>query len=76
MRDKPGALFDLLSPFNEAGINMTKIESRPDKKKMWEYNFFIDFIGHRDNTIVRNAVEKMKENLIFLKILGSYPAEK
>lgn len=76
VRDKPGALFDLLSPFNEAGINMTKIESRPDKKKMWEYNFFIDFIGHRDNTIVRNAVEKMKENLIFLKILGSYPAEK
>ncbi len=76
VRDKPGALFDLLGPFNRAGINMTKIESRPDKKKMWEYNFFIDFIGHRDSTIVRSAVEKMKEDLIFLKVLGSYPAEK
>ncbi|HSV97048.1 MAG TPA: prephenate dehydratase [Spirochaetota bacterium] len=76
VRDKPGALYDLLRPFNETGINMTKIESRPDKKKMWEYNFFIDFIGHRDSTITRSAVEKMKEDLIFLKILGSYPAEK
>lgn len=76
VRDKPGALYDLLGPFNRAGINMTKIESRPDKKKMWEYNFFIDFIGHRENTIVKSAVEKMKEDLIFLKVLGSYPAEK
>lgn len=76
VRDKPGALYDLLGPFDQAGINMTKIESRPDKKKMWEYNFFIDFIGHRENTIVKSAVEKMKEDLIFLKVLGSYPAEK
>ncbi|HON77373.1 MAG TPA: prephenate dehydratase [Spirochaetota bacterium] len=73
VKDKPGALYDMLKPFHEAGINMSKIESRPDKKKMWEYNFFIDFGGHKDDTVVRDALERMKENTIFLKILGSYP---
>jgi chorismate mutase / prephenate dehydratase len=75
VKDKSGALYTLLQPFNEQGINMTKIESRPDKKKMWAYNFFIDFIGHKDSKVVQNALEKMKEELVFLKILGSYPAE-
>ncbi len=75
VKDKPGALYNLLRPLSDAGINMTKIESRPDKKKMWEYNFFIDFIGHRDSTVVKNVMGRMKEELIFLKILGSYPAE-
>ncbi len=73
VKDRPGALYEMLKPFHEAGINMTKIESRPDKKKMWAYNFFIDFIGHREDAVVRNALEKMKESTIFLKILGSYP---
>ncbi len=73
VKDRPGALYEMLKPFHEAGINMTKIESRPDKKKMWAYNFFIDFIGHREDAVVRNALERMKESTIFLKILGSYP---
>lgn len=73
VKDKPGALYDMLKPFHEAGINMSKIESRPDKKKMWEYNFFIDFGGHKDDTVVKEALERMRENTIFLKILGSYP---
>ena len=76
VKDKPGALLELLQPFAEEGINMTKIESRPDKKKMWEYNFFIDFLGHKDDAIVRKALEKMKREAIFLKILGSYPVGK
>jgi len=76
IKDKPAALSRLLEPFNGAGINMTKIESRPDKKKMWEYNFFIDFLGHRDDEIVIEALEKMKEETIFLKVLGSYPVGK
>jgi prephenate dehydratase len=63
------------SPADRGGINMTRIESRPDKKKMWEYNFFIDFIGHTDSTVVKIVIERMKEELIFLKVLGSYPAE-
>lgn len=73
VKDRPGALYEMLKPFHEAGINMTKIESRPDKKKMWAYNFFIDFIGHREDAVVRNALEKMRGSTIFLKILGSYP---
>lgn len=73
VKDRPGALLDLLKPFSEAGINMTKIESRPDKKKMWEYNFFIDILGHAEDDTVRKALEKIKNETIFLKILGSYP---
>lgn len=74
VKDKPGALLELLSPIRDAGINMTKIESRPDKKKMWAYNFFIDFLGHRDDEVIRSTLAKIKEETIFLKILGSYPA--
>jgi chorismate mutase/prephenate dehydratase len=73
VKDRPGALLDMLRPFADVGINMTKIESRPDKKKMWEYNFFIDFIGHQDEAIVKKALGKIKNDAIFLKILGSYP---
>ncbi|MCX7678855.1 MAG: prephenate dehydratase [Spirochaetes bacterium] len=73
VKDRPGALYEMLKPFHDAGINMTKIESRPDKKKMWAYNFFIDFIGHREDEVVKTALEKMQECTIFLKVLGSYP---
>jgi len=76
VKDKPAALVKLLQPFADAGINMTKIESRPDKKKMWEYNFFIDFIGHRDEGKIQQALERMREETVFLKILGSYPVGK
>ncbi|HOW83147.1 MAG TPA: prephenate dehydratase [Spirochaetota bacterium] len=73
IKDRPGALFDVLSHFKNTGINMTKIESRPDKKKMWEYNFFIDFMGHREDTKVGEVLVKIKSDAIFLKVLGSYP---
>ncbi|MCU0846789.1 MAG: prephenate dehydratase [Spirochaetes bacterium] len=73
VKDSPGALLGLLTPFSSAGINMTRIESRPDKKKMWAYNFFIDFIGHKDDRVVVGALEEMKNETLFLKILGSYP---
>ncbi len=74
VQDRPGALLALLAPFSDAGINMMRIESRPDKKKMWEYIFFIDFGGHRDDSLVRDALGKMRRETVFLKILGSYPA--
>jgi len=74
VKDRPGALLTMLKPFSDAGINMIKIESRPDKKKMWAYNFFIDFLGHRDDEIVRTTLAAIKNETIFLKILGSYPA--
>ncbi|OHD63432.1 MAG: hypothetical protein A2176_01955 [Spirochaetes bacterium RBG_13_51_14] len=73
VKDKPGALLGILRPFSDAGINMTRIESRPDKKKMWEYIFFIDFLGHMNDDIVNKALNKIKSETIFLKILGSYP---
>lgn len=76
VKDQPGALYKLLKPFSEHGINMTMIESRPDKKKMWAYNFFIDFNGHRTDPAVQKALEAMKQETIFLKVLGSYQAEK
>ena len=72
INDRPAALLELLIPFQDAGINMTRIESRPDKKKMWEYNFFIDFIGHKNDEIVKDALEKMRSVTLVLKILGTY----
>ncbi|MDR3237110.1 MAG: prephenate dehydratase [Spirochaetia bacterium] len=75
VKDKPAALLSLLKPFADYGINMKKIESRPDRKKIWEYNFFIDFLGHRDDLPVSAALEKMREETVFFKILGSYPVD-
>lgn len=76
IKDRPGALFRVLSYFKDTGINMTKIESRPDKKKMWEYNFFIDFQGHRNDREVKKVLSSIKKESIFLKVLGSYPVGK
>ena len=76
VKDKPAALFNLLKPFADYGINMKKIESRPNRHKIWEYNFFIDFLGHRDDENVRVALEKMREETVFFKILGSYTLDR
>ena len=76
IKDKPGALHDLIIPLKNAGISMAKIESRPNKKKMWEYNFFIDFHGHTDDKVVTDTLDIMRNETYFLKILGSYPAGK
>ena len=73
-KDRPGALFTILEPFKKARINLTKIESRPSKRKAWEYIFFVDMKGHVDDRKVRNAIEVVKEGCLYLKVLGSYPA--
>ncbi|MEJ2182253.1 MAG: prephenate dehydratase [Nitrospirota bacterium] len=73
VKDRPGALFDILTPYKRAGINLTKIESRPSKRKAWEYIFFVDMEGHVEDERVRRAIEEMKEGCLFLKVLGSYP---
>jgi chorismate mutase/prephenate dehydratase len=72
----PGALFRALKAFNDYKINMTKIESRPIKGKLWEYAFFVDFQGHIEDRKVKTALKELKENCIELKILGSYPEER
>ncbi|MGC8661350.1 MAG: prephenate dehydratase [Nitrososphaeria archaeon] len=70
----PGALYRALKAFADNGINMTKIESRPTKEKPWEYFFFVDFMGRDDEEIVKNALEELKNEVSFIKVLGSYPA--
>ena len=73
VKDKVGALYDLLRPFASHGINMTKIESRPSQRKAWEYIFFVDVEGHINEERVNRAVEEIKGRCLFMKILGSYP---
>lgn len=74
VKDKVGALYDLLRPFASHGLNMTKIESRPSRRKAWEYIFFVDVEGHIEEERVKKAVEEIKGRCLFMKILGSYPA--
>ena len=71
-----GALFELLQPFRKHRVNMTKIESRPSKKKAWDYYFFIDFEGHVEVPNIKKMLNEIEGNVKFLKILGSYPASK
>ncbi|OGW54172.1 MAG: chorismate mutase [Nitrospirae bacterium RBG_13_43_8] len=73
IKDRPGALYDILSPFKKAKINLTKIESRPSKRKAWEYIFFVDMEGHVDDKRLRKAIDSIKDNCLYVKILGSYP---
>lgn len=73
VKDKVGALYDLLRPFASHGLNMTKIESRPSRRKAWEYIFFVDVEGHVEEEPVKKALEEIKGRCLFMKILGSYP---
>lgn len=73
IKDKVGALHDMLLPFKKYKINLTKIESRPSKKKAWHYYFFVDLEGHRDNARVKKALTELERQARFLKVLGSYP---
>ncbi|UCC94292.1 MAG: prephenate dehydratase [Candidatus Omnitrophota bacterium] len=75
IKDRVGALHDVLSGFKKFGTNLTKIESRPSKKKPWEYYFFVDFEGHRESASVKDALRELEKGCIFVKILGSYPKE-
>jgi len=72
VKNAPGALFNALEAFKLFGINMTKIESKPSKKKNWEYLFFVEFEGNFAQNEVKKALEKIKENSVEIKILGSY----
>jgi prephenate dehydratase len=71
--DRPGALLEILAEFAERKINLTKLESRPTKRILGEYCFFIDLEGHLDDAIVSEAVSKLEPKVAKLKSLGSYP---
>ncbi|RKY38006.1 MAG: prephenate dehydratase [Candidatus Omnitrophota bacterium] len=73
VKDRVGALHAMLTPFKKYRINLTKIESRPSKRKVWDYYFFVDLEGHYKNSSVRNALAELEKQASYLKILGSYP---
>jgi chorismate mutase/prephenate dehydratase len=73
LRNEPGALYKALSPFHECHVNMSKIESRPSKRKDWEYFFFVDILGHCEEPMLVQALDELSHHCSFLKILGSYP---
>jgi chorismate mutase/prephenate dehydratase len=74
MPNQPGALYRILEPFAHAGLNLTKIESRPAKRMPWDYVMFVDFEGHRETPVVAAALREIAGRTKHLKILGSYPA--
>jgi len=73
VQDRVGALHDSIASFKKYKINMTKIESRPSKKKAWEYYFFVDVLGHCEDARVKKALDELAKHTMFVKILGSYP---
>jgi prephenate dehydratase len=72
LMDRPGALYDILGHFANAGVNLTKIESRPTKKSLGDYIFFIDFIGDRRDEKIQRIFETVKGLTTSIKVLGSY----
>lgn len=73
IKDRVGALYDMLKSFKEYSINLTKIESRPSKKKAWDYFFFVDMKGHVEDENVSAALGELEKECVLFKLLGSYP---
>ncbi len=73
IKDEVGALHSALAPFRKYKLNMTKIESRPSKRKAWEYFFFVDCDGHVTDPKVAKAIKDLEDCCNFVKVLGSYP---
>ena len=73
LKHKPGALYDCLKEFASRDVNLTKLESRPTRHQPWEYNFYMDFTGHRQEENIAEALKHLEEHSVFVKILGSYP---
>ena len=73
IKDNVGALHDMLMPFKKHAINLTKIESRPSRRKAWDYYFYVDLQGHREDLSVKRALQELENQCTFLKVLGSYP---
>ncbi|MBI4180701.1 MAG: prephenate dehydratase [Chloroflexi bacterium] len=76
VKHQPGALYQFLKELASRNINLTKIESRPTRQKPWEYNFYLDFEGHREDKGIRETMAELEKSAIFLKVLGSYPRAK
>lgn len=72
-RNRPGALLSLLRPFEDAGVSLTRIDSRPSKTEKWTYVFYIEFEGHLEDAVIAQIMTELEEQSIMLKRLGSYP---
>ena len=73
IHDRPGSLVRALQAFDQFHINMSKIESRPSKRKDWEYIFYVDLAGHCADPVVKNGIEELEKHCSMVKLLGSYP---
>jgi len=71
--NRPGAVYELLGPFARHGVSMTKLESRPSGASLWEYVFYVDVEGHREDPPVAHSLAELRNLAPLLKILGSYP---
>lgn len=76
IKDEPGALYELLKPFADRKINMTKIESRPTRLRAWDYIFFVDIEGHISQPEIAAVIENLRRHCTYLRVLGSYPIDR
>ncbi|MEO8377177.1 MAG: prephenate dehydratase [Candidatus Sumerlaeota bacterium] len=74
--DRPGALLRVLKPFDDLKINLSKLESRPTKRRAWEQAFFVDADGHRNDAVIQEALEEIRPHCESVVVLGSYPRDK
>ena len=72
-KHEEGALYSLLEPFNRMNINLSHLTYRPSKINKWQYSFFIDFDGHKEDRLVKDLLNDLTKKEIAVKILGSYP---
>jgi len=71
--NRPGAIHGLLEPLARHGVDMTKLQSRPARSGLWEYVFYADINGHREDAAVAAALKELDERAAFVKVIGSYP---
>ncbi len=71
--NRPGALYEILAPFYQEGVSLTRIETRPSTAGKWTYVFFIDFEGHRNDPAIEKALQRVYELAVEVQFLGSYP---
>lgn len=71
---KPGGLRRMLEPLENAGVSMTRIESRPSRTNLWEYHFFVDVQGHQHDELMQDVLRQLREEAQYLRVLGSYPS--
>lgn len=73
MKNQPGALYHVLKPFNENGVDLTRVESRPSRSGNWSYVFFIDCLGHQNDPALATVIAALQEQALDVRLLGSYP---